>query len=269
MKPLFSIIVPSYNSGNYIEQTITSILAQRKGGTELELIVVDGVSEDTTPDILEQFKNEIDHLIVEPDTGPANAINKGLKLAKGEVLTWLNADDLYLGETLQRVALHYTKNSAPSFYFGACAIINEHGEEVRTAITRFKELFFPVHSRFVHQCINYISQPACFFTRSAFSQAGGLREDMVAAWDYEFFLRLWHVGKGKRVLGPPLSAFRSHAESISSQQFRIQFREELEAAKADAGKYSFQYLLHQFVRLGIVGAYSSMSAYSSFKIGKR
>jgi hypothetical protein len=105
-----------------------------------------------------------------------------------------------------------------------------------------------------------MSQPALFFRREIIdNETSLLREDMVAAWDYELFLRLWHYGKAVYIPGPPLAAFRWYGDSISGQNFSIQFKEELEAAKADAGKWSPQVLLHHLVRWGIVGIYSAMA----------
>ncbi len=260
MKHTFSIIVPSYNSGKYLEQTLNSILVQRHVGTDLELIVVDGGSTDITTEILQQFKAEIDHLIVEPDTGPANAINKGLILATGDILAWLNADDIYYPNALMRAEEVMEKEPKASFCFGKCVIINEQGLEIRQPVTRFKELFFPISSRFTFQCINYISQPAMFFRRNVREKIGLLREDMVAAWDYEFILRLWQDGNGVLVPGERLSAFRWHDQSISGQHFKIQFKEEYDVAVAESGVFSLQNLLHFFTRWGIIGAYSVMSA---------
>ena len=180
-------------------------------------------------------------------------------LASGEVLAWLNADDLYYPGALQRVQQVLQDIPKAALCFGRCPIIDAQGRKIRTGITRFKEFFYPLSSRFTYQCINYLSQPALFFRRSAFAQAGPLREDMIAAWDYEFILRLWRSGWAVQVPGAPLAAFRWHEQSISGQQFAVQFQEEYQAAQADAGRFSPQALMHFFVRWGIVGMYSLMA----------
>ena len=143
--------------------------------------------------------------------------------------------------------------------FGGCLIVNEYGTEIRSSISRFKEIFYPLSSQFVYQSINYISQPSLFFSVDAVRKTGLLREDMVAAWDYEYILRLWHHGSAKRIAGDPLAAFRWYEQSISGGNFGIQFKEEYEAARRDAGTLSIQTLLHFLVRWGIVGIYSAMS----------
>ncbi len=255
----FSIITPNYNGERFLEQTLQTVISQAGSNIELEYIVVDGGSTDGSQDILEQYHDDISHTVIEADTGPANAINKGLRLATGDVIAWLNADDLYYPRTLERVAQALESRPEAAFCFGGCPIINEQGQEIRSGITRFKELFYPISSRFTYQCINYLSQPALFFRRQAVERAGLLPENMVAAWDYDFILRLWHSGDAVQVAGAPLSAFRWHESSISGQNFQVQFQEEYLAVKEDTGAFSLQALLHFFVRWGIVGTYSAMA----------
>jgi glycosyltransferase involved in cell wall biosynthesis len=255
----FSVITPNYNGDRFLEQTLQSVLSQANDTVELEYILVDGNSTDNSHTIIKKYAHHFARIIIEKDTGPANALNKGLAAASGDVLAWLNADDLYYPGTLQRVQQVLEKRPDAAICFGACPIIDTQGQEIRATITRFKEFFYPFSSRFTYQCINYLSQPALFFRRSAFSKAGPLREDMVAAWDYEFILRLWRSGTAVRVAGEPLAAFRWHEQSISGQQFALQFQEEYAAAREDAGRFSLQTLLHFFVRWGIVGIYSLMA----------
>lgn len=261
----FSIITPNYNGERYLEETLKSVIAQRTDGIDLEYIVVDGGSNDKSHQILDQYANDIDNLIVESDTGPANAINKGLAAATGDVIAWLNADDIYYPGALKRVQEAIEEWPEAAFCFGGCTIVNEHGEESRSIITSIKELFYPISSRFTFQCINYLSQPAVFFSRESFETAGMLREDMVGAWDYEFFLRLWHFGTSCQIKGAPVSAFRWHEQSISGQNFTIQFKEEYDAACEDAGRFSIQNLVHFFVRWGIVGIYTLMATTRNFR----
>jgi len=254
----FSVITPNYNGARFLERALHSVQQQLGSGIEVEHIVMDAMSTDESEQILSQHA-ETAHVVREKDTGPANAINKGLGLATGDILAWLNADDVYEPDAFERVAAVFAENPRSAFCFGRCKIIDEGGEEIRKGITRFKEAFFPLSSRFTLQSINYISQPAMFFRRSAFEQAGFLREDFKAAWDYEFILRLWHQGRAVCVPGPPLANFRWHAGSISGTHFRQQFKEEFEVARADAGRFAPQTLLHAGVRWGIVGIYSLMA----------
>lgn len=254
-----SLITPNWNGGRYLDACLRSIHAQREAGVELEHIVVDGGSTDNSLEIIERHRAGIDHLIVERDRGPADAINKGFRVATGELVGWLNADDLIYPGAMSAYIKTAREYPRAAFYFARCRIVDDNDAEIRTGITRFKEAFFPFSSRFTFQCINYISQPATIFRRSAVEAAGLLREDLKAAFDYEFFLRLWRQGGAVRVRGEPLSAFRWHPASISGQHFARQFKEEYEAARADAGRFSLQTLIHLGVRWGIVGSYTLMT----------
>ncbi len=151
------------------------------------------------------------------------------------------------------------KSPAAAFCFGRCPIVNEQSEEIRSSITRFKELFFPLSSHFTYRCINYISQPALFFRREAFLRAGLFDESLVAAWDYKFVLGLWRHGPGVMLDGPPLAMFRWHEGSISGTSFSVQFKEEYEAVTRDTGRFHPAAMAHFMVRWLIVGAYSAMA----------
>jgi glycosyltransferase involved in cell wall biosynthesis len=255
----FTIITPCRNAVAHIDACVDSIMAQLGDGVELEYIVLDACSTDGTVERLRARGGAVTRLISEADRGPADAINRGLSLATGDVVGWLNADDEYLPGTLSRVGAFFNTHPEAVFCFGHCPIIDADGKEIRKPITRFKELFFPLHSRFTFQCINYISQPAFFFRREAALAAGPLRIDLTAAWDYEFFLRLFRQGHGGILPRPPLANFRWQATSISGQHFRRQFDEEFRAARADAGTWSLQTLIHWFVKTGIVAIYSLMA----------
>ena len=253
-----SIITPNYNGERFIEKTIASVLAQREPGVELEYIVMDGASRDRSLEIINRHRAWIDRIISEPDGGPASAINKGLRMASGDLIAWLNADDLYHPGAMKRAIAAMESHPRAALCFGRCRIIDEKGLEIRRGITRFKESFFPFSCRFMIQSINYISQPATFFRRTTLEKAGLLREDLKAAFDYDLILRLWRHGGACRIAGPPVSDFRWRPDSISGSAFKRQFKEEFDIAAADAGRFSLQTLVHWFVRRGIVGSYTLM-----------
>jgi glycosyltransferase involved in cell wall biosynthesis len=257
----FSIITPNYNGERFLEETLSSVINQQSDTVELEYIVVDGNSTDGSHEIVNKYAADIAEIIIEDDSGPANAINKGFARATGDVIAWLNADDIYFPATLTRVKEAMEKSPDAALCFGYCPIIDENGREIRSSISTFKEFFYPFSCRFTFQSINYLSQPSLSFNRHAFVQAGFLREDMVAAWDYDFILRIWRAGGSTRVYGKPLAAFRWHEQSISGQHYKVQFREEYEAACSDAGPFSPQAFCHFFVRWGIVGIYSLMASF--------
>ncbi|MBN2570080.1 MAG: glycosyltransferase [Deltaproteobacteria bacterium] len=255
-----TIITPNKNGGRFLEETIRSVVSHRAPGVDLEYILIDGGSTDGSLEIIRHYERDISQIISEPDRGPVAAINKGLRLASGKIVAWLNADDRYHPGALQRVVQIMAAHPHRALCFGACRIIDEEGREIRRGITRFKEAFFPLSSQFTIQCLNYISQPSMFFRRSALEATGYLREDMVAAWDYDFVLRLWRQGGAVRVPGTPMADFRWHPGSISARKFAVQFREEFHAAAGDASWLAPQTWIHGIVRWGIVGAYTLMAA---------
>lgn len=254
-----SIVTPNYNGARFLEESLRSVQAQREAGIDVEHIVIDGGSTDGSLAILERHRAALCHLVSEPDHGPASAINKGLRLATGDLVGWLNADDRFRPAALRRVADWMESHPRKALCFGHCPIVDEQNIEIRRGITRFKEAFFPVSCRFTVQCINYVSQPAMLFRHRAMEAAGWLREDLKYAWDYDFILRLWRQGGGTHVPGPALAEFRWHAASLSGQGFAQQFREELQAAADDAGRLSLQVTLHRAVRWGIVTIYGLMA----------
>lgn len=255
-----SVITPNYNGERFLDRTIRSVIGQRAHGVDVEYIFVDGESRDKSLEIVRGYGDAVTKTIVGKDTGPANAINKGLKVATGDVIAWLNSDDMYCDGALKRVAETMEAYPSRALCFGHCPIVDEDGKEIRVGITRFKEAFFPFSCRFMIQCINYVSQPAMFFRRSAFEKAGFLREDFKCAWDYDFMIRLWRYGGAVHVPGGALANFRWHSSSLSGQHFAVQFKEEWDVAVADAGRWSPQAWIHFGVRYGIVWSYNAMAA---------
>lgn len=263
-----SVITPCFNSAATIGRLLDSIDIQAENGGkfELEHIVMDGASSDDTLKILSSRDRPWRKVISQKDKGPADAINHGFDIATGDYVAWLNADDAYAPGALLRAAGILEKNPKASFAFGRCPVINESDVEIRRPITKFKEFFFPFHSRFMLQILNYVSQPATLFRKSALMAAGPLSLTFKAAWDYDLLLRLLHQGPSVRIPGKePTAFFRWTPSSISGANFKRQFEEEFKIAAADAGRFSLQTQLHACVRFGIVTIYSMMAKRSPVK----
>ena len=256
-----TIVTANYNGERWLARCMDSVLSQKlEAGDELEYIVVDGASTDGSMEVVCARQERLAHVISEPDTGPADALNKGFALATGELLGWLNADDVYHSGTLARAIRTAKAKPGASFFFGKCRIVDEQRNEIRGFPTWVKNACFPFSSRFLIQCINYVSQPASWFRRSALEAIGGeLRTDYKAAWDYDLMLKLWRQGEGARIPGAPLSDFLWHPGSISGQHYERQFEEEWRAAVDDAGRWSPQAFIHWLVRHGIVWSYRWMN----------
>ena len=254
-----TVITPCLNSERYIEHTLRTVAMQREDGIQVEHLIIDGGSTDGTSDLVTKYQHPDTQHIISKDGGPAEAINKGLKIATGDYLCWLNSDDFYEPHALVRAIDALEKHPHKAFCFGHCPIINEEGVEIRKAITWVKELCYPLSSRPIIRTVNYISQPAMIFRRSAFEKTGLLRTDLHAAWDYDFTLRLWAYGGGVRVRRPALAYFRWTPQSISGQGYERQFAEEFECARENAGDWALSTLLHRVFRWGIVFCYGHMT----------
>ncbi len=123
-----SIIVPSFNQGEFIGRTLNSIINQDYGN--IEIIVIDGGSTDSTLDVLEEFKDHIDLCISERDGGQSDAINKGLKQATGELVGWLNSDDTLQTDCVSSIVMEFEKSLLLDFIYGDIKIINEFDDVI-------------------------------------------------------------------------------------------------------------------------------------------
>lgn len=225
--PRITIITPSYNQGRFIEQTIESILSQ--GYPDLEYIVLDGGSTDETIGILRKYEHRL-HWISEKDRGQPHAINKGLAMATGEVIAFLNSDDLYEPGALLAVGEFFARNPQAAWVTGKCRNIDQDGREIRRWITLYKNLWLRLKRYEVLLVLNYISQPATFWRRQVMDEVGYMVETLYYTMDYEYWLR---VGQRFRLwfINRYLACFRIHPASKSGSSAQAQFDEELEIVR--------------------------------------
>ncbi len=222
MLPSISVITPSYNQGQYIRQTVESVLSQAY--PRLEYIVVDGLSTDDTLTVLQPYRDRLT-LIAERDTGQADAINKGLKLATGDIVCWLNSDDFYLPDALHTVGEYFARHQDALWLSGDCCIVDEKGTTIQETVRRYKRLLRAMSPAVYIGITNAICQPATFWRRSAHKQLGYLDESLHYTMDYDWWLRLNQV-QSPAVLKQALTAFRIHAQSKGGSQFNAQFAED-------------------------------------------
>src|SRR5258705_10848018 len=133
---LVSIITPSYNQSAYLEQTMLSVLEQNY--PQVEYIVIDGASTDRSVDIIKKYAGKLTYWVSEKDAGQADAINKGLARATGDVAAWLNSDDYYLPDTIGAVVKMFDENPDTALVYGNMLAVDEHGKTFNTL--NYKEL---------------------------------------------------------------------------------------------------------------------------------
>lgn len=201
MSPLFSIVVPTLNQAQFIGQTLASIVDQRWPRTEI--IVVDGGSTDGTAEVVRRFDSAITHFISEPDQGQADAINKGFRLAKGDLLAWLNSDDYYLPAVFEKIAPLLGDGRGPRLAYGGTIALLES-----TATTKLWPA--PPFHREALKTSALIYQPSAFWTRALWEQTGELNITQHFTLDWDWFLRASAHCDFQRV-DEPLSVYRFHA----------------------------------------------------------
>lgn len=212
-EPKISIISPSLNQGEFIEETILSVLSQDY--ENFEYIVVDGLSSDETLGILEKYADKLTW-ISEEDSGQTNAINKGIRMATGDIIGYLNSDDILLPNALKKVAEAFQEHPDTMWLTGKSLIINEDGESIRQWITTYKNLHLRMHNFKSLLIADYISQPATFWRREVVSEVGYLDESLHYVMDYEYWLRTYQQFQPVFV-NAYLAGFRVHKSSKTTE----------------------------------------------------
>lgn len=180
--PRVTVVTPSFNQGEFIRATIESVLAQDY--PNLEYLILDGGSTDGTAAIAAEYGSRL-RFLSEPDRGQTHAINKGFGMAAGEVVAWLNSDDVYLPGAIRQAAAALAKNPAAGYVYGEGYLLDEAG-----AITgRFPHTQPFDLWRLMHLS-DYILQQTCFFRRTALAAVGPLRESLHYGMDWDILIRL-------------------------------------------------------------------------------
>lgn len=248
----FSIVTPSYNQAAFIERTIRSVLDQQ-GDFELEYLVVDGGSTDGTLQILERYRGNL-AWISERDAGQVDAIGKGFARTTGEVVAWLNSDDVYLPGALDAVARSMEEPGA-RWCFGQCRVVDEEDREIRRAISWYKNRLSRRYSLRRLLTKDFIPQPATFFRRDLLEEAGPLDPAYQYAMDYELWLRFARLADPV-FIPRDLATFRWHSTSKSSRGYAAAAWEAFEAARRHAGPSQWLALVEHYLHvLSLVGGY--------------
>ena len=179
--PLVSIITPSYNQAEYLEDTLRSVLAQDYAS--IEYLVVDGASSDGSQEILRRYAGRLSWWVSEPDHGQAEAINKGLRRARGEIVAWLNSDDLYLPGAVAGAVAAFQARPESGLVFGDAITIDARGRPIN-------KLVFGDWGLAELMSFRIICQPAVFMRKTALEQAGLLDPTYHFMLDHHLWLRM-------------------------------------------------------------------------------
>jgi glycosyltransferase involved in cell wall biosynthesis len=198
-----SVITPSFNQGQFIERTLQSVAMQ--SGAEIEHVVVDGGSTDNTVDVLKRFGHGV-RWVSEKDKGQADAVNKGIRSTNGEIIGWLNSDDIYFSEAISRAVTFFEGHPEVDVIYGMAEHIDRNDqpfEDYPSEPWNFERL--------KDTC--FICQPAAFFRRSVVEKHGFLDDNLHFCMDYEFWLRLGKAGVRFEYLEVKLAGSRLYQEN--------------------------------------------------------
>jgi len=215
-----SVIIPNYNSGKYLEKSLDSIFGQEY--KDVEVIVVDGGSTDNSLEILRKYQGVYSDLRVHhtETEGQVDHINTGMALARGDIVSWLCADDTYEPGCFDTIAERFGRPEV-QWVYGRVKIIDEAGTEVRGIVTKAKEVLQPVYSYPALQCVCFISEPSVFMRRNFYERIGEYDKNLPLTADYDYWLRAGKLS-APMFIDQHLANWRAHGGSTSVNSYRTQ-----------------------------------------------
>ena len=206
MQPLVTIVTPSYNQGQFIEETIQSVLNQTY--KNIQYIIVDGGSSDNTMPIVNNYADKIDIIIHEKDGGQADAINKGFRLAKGELAGWLNSDDILYPDCVKKIVELYQSNPEGSIYYSASL----DWIDVNSSVIESRIINIPDKNHIVNNDYKII-QPGSFYKTSLLKKINYVNTSYHYCMDLDLWLRLLNHGAIYSLKNKSYSGFRIWEDS--------------------------------------------------------
>jgi len=203
--PMVTIVTPSYNQGQFLEETLRSVLLQ--GYRNLEFIVLDGGSTDDSRAILERYAPFLSHWESQPDSGQSDALNRGFQRAGGEIIGWVNSDDLLSPGAIAASVAALGDRPEAGFSYGDWAVIDADSRVISHATP--SEL---TNAGLLHSLQSYVAQTTLFFRRSALQQVGWLDPDLHLIMDFDLLLRLTARFESVRASGE-IARFRVHPDA--------------------------------------------------------
>lgn len=204
-----SIVTISFNQAAFLERTIVSVLSQKKT-VDLDYIVIDAGSTDGSRTIIEKYKQEIDQVVLEPDEGPSDGLNKGFSLACGEIFGFLNSDDILYPDSLAKALNFLDKNPKIDVVSGHAFIIDSKDNVLRKSYSQ------PMKPRQYAYGACIVNQPSTFFKKSAYELTNGFNKKNRCNWDGELFVDMALAGARFDILDDFLSGYRLHNVSITA-----------------------------------------------------
>ena len=215
--PKISIVTPSYNQGKFLEQTILSVINQNY--SNLEYIIMDGGSTDNSVEIIKKYEKYLIYWISAKDGGQSDAIGKGFAKANGDILGWLNSDDVYMPGALQKIAEAYLKSPIASIYTGGLCRGDADGNISRCFIPAISPDYFLKYG------IIYFWQPSSFFNSADYKKIGGINPALHFRMDGDLIYRLLKINPNIVKINNMVSFFRIHDASKSTIALIIHDRE--------------------------------------------
>lgn len=203
-----SVVTISYNQAEFLERCIQSVLNQNYAN--LEYIMVDAGSTDGSRDIIEQYKSHFSQIVLEPDDGPADGLNKGFAKATGDILYFINSDDMICPGSFHLAEPYFSNDQSLDVLYGNGYKIDENDRIFKRVIAN--NYFSPKH--YAYNSFAFIQQ-STFFTKSSFDKIGGFNHDNKIAWDGELMVDFGLAGCNIKHVNTFLSMFRWYDESIS------------------------------------------------------
>lgn len=199
--PTIAIVTPSYNQGHVIAQTIASVLDQAY--PRLEYAVVDGGSTDGTRDVLDRYVQRLAYCVSEPDAGQSDAVAKGFQHVQGEIMGYLNSDDMLLPGALRFVGEFFALHPNVDVIYGHRVIVDDDGQEVGRWI-------LPPHDAEVIKYYDWVPQETLFWRSPLYQAVGGIDRAFQFAMDWDLVLRFINVGARFQRVPYSLGCFRVH-----------------------------------------------------------
>jgi glycosyltransferase involved in cell wall biosynthesis len=208
-----SIITPSYNQEHFLEATIRSVLDQNY--PNFEYVIIDGGSTDGSVEIIKKYERYLAYWVSEKDRGQSHAINKGLELVSGDIIAWINSDDVYMPDAFKKVVEAFRQKADADVLYGDGVLIDKEGQQIkcRPGISfRYKIWLYGVAEPF---------QPEVFYRREAVKRAGLLDESFHMMMDREWWLRMARSGCTFVHIPEPLAGLRVYDERKSNSQRKL------------------------------------------------